>query len=180
MVTQAVSARRYVTLTLALLWLSGCSTFELLDVVRTSEPDDPQSATFDPNLADQTSGPEETTGEALPRKKPAPPATTHRNTAPDKPAPAPRLNSESLIGLDEDAAIEIFGAPHFVIRQQPATRWHYVSTTCTLDLFFFEDLETRARRILAFDVGAARPGANTDGLNACATSIRTERHDRTG
>ena len=77
MVTQAVSARRYVTLTLALLWLSGCSTFELLDVVRTSEPDDPQSATFDPNLADQTSGPEETTGEALPRKKPAPPATTH-------------------------------------------------------------------------------------------------------
>jgi len=67
-----------------------------------------------------------------------------------------------------------------VIRQQPAARWHYVSRTCTLDLFFFEDIETRARRLLAFDVGAARPGANTDGLNACATSIRTERHDRTG
>lgn len=41
MVTQAVSARRYVTLTLGLLWLSGCSTFELLDVVRTSETEDP-------------------------------------------------------------------------------------------------------------------------------------------
>lgn len=72
-------------------------------------------------------------------------------------------------------------------------------TGCSaLDLFFFEDIETRARKILAYDVGDAPPAdAKPTGtqstqavperdtaekekrLKACATSIQAERNDST-
>jgi len=159
-----------------MLLLSGCSSLELFDALRQTEPHDEQAATFDPGLANGTKSTTTPTESAAPRAKPAVPriAETAARTPPPPVAP------DDLVGLSEAAAETLFGPPHFVIRQQPATRWHYVSRTCTLDLFFFEDLETRARRILAYDVGAARPGTDHGGLNTCVTSIRAERHDSTG
>lgn len=177
---------RYVGTALALFLLAGCSTLELFDTQRQSDTRDETAATFDPETGAQNAP--GTTGEASPRAKPTPPSAKPASAAAK--APTPQLDSDSIVGLNEVDAERLFGAPHFVIRQQPATRWHYVSRTCTLDLFFFEDLETRVRRVLAYDVGTAAPNssANADknaktkdrGLKACATSIQAERNDSTG
>lgn len=161
----------------ALMSLTGCAALEYLDTMGDGDnaANNP-AATFDPALADSD---RPATGDASPRAKPAPPEPDDLRV---RRGPL-NLDSTSLVGLSESDAELLFGAPHFVIRQQPATRWHFVSQACTLDLFFFEDLETRERRILAYDVGTAAPRQASekgeDGLNACANSIRAERNDST-
>lgn len=178
----------YLGAALAMLLLSGCSNLDLFNIMGQDEAPDETAATFDPETGARK--PASPTGEASPRAKPAPPppkaATEIAN------APALKLDPDNIVGLNEIDAERLFGVPHFVIRQQPATRWHYVSRTCTLDLFFFEDLETRARRVLAYDVGSAAPNPAAEAeaekstnptdrdLKACATSIQAERNDSTG
>ncbi len=176
----------YIAAALAMLALSGCSTLDLFGDVDESEARDETAATFDPEAGAPKSPGQ--TKDASPRAKPRPPTATP--TPETAKAPAADLDPDKIVGLNEVDAERLFGAPHFVIRQQPATRWHYVSATCTLDLFFFEDLETRARRILAYDVGSAAPNSSAvsendtktedRGLKACATSIQAERNDSTG
>lgn len=163
-----------------LMALSGCSGLDFFDGFGGNAAQNDPAGTFDPGLADPDPDDTPATGSASPRTKPVPPDSTSQ-TAQTAPL---RLDPENLVGLGEADAELLFGPPHFVIRQQPATRWHYVSPACTLDLFFFEDIETRVRRVLAYDVGTAAPreAAETsdDGLNACANSIRAERNDSTG
>lgn len=179
---RAAGARPVAALTAAivLIGLSGCAGFDLFDGFGNDAAQNDPAGTFDPGLADTDPQNTPATGAASPRTKPAPPE-------PDDQAAyrAPiSLDPENMVGLVEADAELLFGPPHFVIRQQPATRWHYVSQACTLDLFFFEDIETRVRRVLAYDVGTAAPrpaaGTSNDGLTACANSIRAERNDRTG
>jgi len=173
--------------------LTGCSALDYLGTLGREVPQDETAATFDPEAgAPKPSSP---TGAAAPRAKPAPPAGPDRGKARPATPPPPVLNGDSLVGLGEADAELLFGEPHFIIRQEPAIRWHYVSKTCTLDLFFFEDLESRARKILAYDVGNAsqsgteRPAPpdtperdtaeKATRLKACAKSIQAERNDST-
>lgn len=179
---------KYVGAALAMLLLSGCATLDLFDSMGQGDTSDQTAATFDPEAGARTSS--HPTGDASPRAKPAPPTVSPKPMTDIATAPIPKLDPGRVVGLNEIDAERLFGAPHFVIHQQPATRWHYVSATCTLDLFFFEDLETRARRILAYDVGTAAPNISGDadkgtettdrGLKECATSIQAERNDSTG
>lgn len=205
MVTQVRSARAYqrrharqAATLLALMLLAGCSALDYLDTLGRDTTGDPAEAILDPDTGTRTAA--SPTGAATPRAKPAPPKPPGPASTPtDTPPPAPDL--ANIIGLGESDAEKIFGPPHFVIREQPAIRWHYVSKACTLDLFFFEDLETRARKILAYDVGDASSGhTGSSGarnaqttrdtpehdtmekekrLKACATSIQAERNDST-
>lgn len=188
---QARSSRRFVrraparpgvvlSAIVLLIGLSGCSGLDFFDRFGNSTVENDPAGTFDPGLADPDPDNTPATGAASPRTKPAPPETDNQ-TAYRAPI---SLDPGNLVGLVESDAELLFGPPHFVIRQQPATRWHYVSQACTLDLFFFEDIETRVRRVLAYDVGTAAPREadepSDDGLTACANSIRAERNDRTG
>ena len=207
MVTQVRSARarqlrhaRQAATVLALILLSGCSALDYLGTMGRDTTRDETDATFDPDAGIRT--PSSPTGEATPRAKPASPKAPGRaaatSTTPSDGPPPPVLDPAKIVGLGESDAEKLFGPPHFVIREQPAIRWHYVSKTCTLDLFFFEDLETRARKLLAYDVGDASPAdAEPTGnqstqaaperdtaekkkrLKACATTIQAERNDST-
>ena len=132
----------------------------------------------DPDAGIRT--PASPTGEATPRAKPAPPNAPKRTTTPSDAPPPPVLDPANIVGLGESDAEKLFGPPHFVIREQPAIRWHYVSKTCTLDLFFFEDIETRARKILAYDVGDAPPRRTPNppaprAPRPCPSAIRQKR-----
>lgn len=165
-------------LSVALL-LGGCAELNGLFNTQDAPPEtEVRAGTFDPALATPA---EDETFAAQPRNKPIPPkpdATAHTADAPvfDPLPPLPDENpSDSVVGMSEVEAGRLFGTPHFVIRKQPSVRWHYVTETCTLDLFFFEDLESRARRILAYDVSGASAGADPDALKACAEAIRKER-----
>lgn len=98
---------------------------------------------------------------AVPKAKPAPPHAAVEELA--------------LIGLDEIEAQRTFGPPDYIVRQPPATRWRYTSSTCTLDLYFYQDVETRRLRILAYDIAAPKLGADDDKLAGCSTTIRSEK-----
>lgn len=182
-------------LALAVL-LTGCSALDYFDPLGRDNPDDTTAGIFDPEAG--APDPASPTGTATPREKPVPPAqpaAPEAGGADSATPPPPVPDGASLVGLGEADAEFLFGPPHFVIRQQPAIRWHYVSATCTLDLYFFEDLETRARKILAYDVGnATRHGTNApapsgagerdnaekeERFKACAKSIQAERNDST-
>lgn len=161
------------------LFLGGCADFDNLFKAQDKPSSaDRQAATFDPALA--TPGPDNTFA-ARPRDKPTPPKPNEVASAPADPQPAQlpplpdEIPSDSVVGMSEVEAGRLFGPPQFVIRKQPSVRWHYVTETCTLDLYFFEDLESRARRILAYDVSGASAGADPDALKTCAEAIRTER-----
>ncbi len=176
----AGAAERYAARAAALVFaafaLGACSALDLFDGLRNDTRPDERAATFDPALAPP--GPDDT-GAAEPRDKPKAPKRAIAAAPPAKPKREP-VQPETVVGMAEAEAERLFGPPHFVIRRQPSTRWHYVSERCTLDLFFFEDIETRERRILAYDVAAAEPGAakTTDGkaLNACVAAIHEERN----
>lgn len=172
---------------LALL-LGGCAGFDPFNKQPAPTQAEQRAGTFDPALAEPSA---DDTFTARPRSKPAPPEEPQVARTPSDAQPGPALAllpdeiaSDTVVGMAETDAERLFGRPHFVIRQQPALRWHYVTQTCTLDLFFFEDLETRTRRVLAYDVSGASTAADAraepGALKACAEAIRTERGRNAG
>jgi hypothetical protein len=102
-----------------------------------------------------------------PARKPNPPAATG-GPAPEAgaealamiapqpagPGPGPAVASplpvKELIGLDQTAAIRLFGAAAERTEEPPATVWRYKTATCELDLFFYLDLRSGRMRTLHY------------------------------
>jgi hypothetical protein len=91
-------------------------------------------------------------GEALAMTEPE---STMR--APEAASPAPRPSK--LIGLDQPAAMQLFGSATEQSEAPPATVWRYRNASCELDLFFYLDLRSGKMRTLhyAFKGDAADP-----------------------
>src|SRR3546814_3275698 len=97
-----------------------------------------------------------------PETKPEPP--THPSLAANHPDPDGALNdleiqpereSESLIGLDEAAMRERFGDPLLIEEQPPGIRWQYASADCTIQVFFFMEVQSQQLRVLSYEIGRA-------------------------
>ncbi|MBO6519001.1 MAG: hypothetical protein JJ900_13280 [Rhodospirillales bacterium] len=101
-----------------------------------------------------------------PPKKPAAPA---RPAAPAETAAAP----VSLIGQSLQEVEQTFGTPHGVRDEKPALIYEYGTTTCSLSVVFFMDIERKQFRALSYDVRAAGDGKQTP--EACLRSIRGTR-----
>ncbi|MBI4182584.1 MAG: hypothetical protein HY521_01145 [Proteobacteria bacterium] len=111
--------------------------------------------------------------------------------APDKPAaaaaavgpkpaaiarPAPGLEPQALVGLDPEQAEFILGRPSDVRQEPPATVWTYRSGSCTLDLFFYADIQSRALKSLAFDLKA--PATTESARRDCFATIVADHRER--
>ncbi|MBO0738572.1 MAG: hypothetical protein J2P48_18700, partial [Alphaproteobacteria bacterium] len=57
-----------------------------------------------------------------------------------------------LIGLDQPAAIRMFGAAAERSEEPPATVWRYKNANCELDLYFYLDLRSGRMRTLHYAV----------------------------
>jgi hypothetical protein len=79
-----------------------------------------------------------------PESPPAPPSTSS-----DQSGPRPPKTSE-LIGLDQPAAMRLFGPAAERSEEPPATVWRYKTASCELDLFFYLDLRSGEMRTLHY------------------------------
>lgn len=74
-----------------------------------------------------------------------------------RPLPKPNLvDPKILVGLDQVTVEEMLGKPANIRDEPPATVWSYKSDSkddsCTLDVFFFVDIEANKLRALSYDV----------------------------
>ena len=126
--------------------------------------------------------------EAPAAPKPAPPARTATlGQAPTSGAPLPRpapepfpmqLDPGILIGLAPEQAELMMGRPTEVRDEPPATVWAYKSGDCILEVFFYQEVETRQPRALAYHV-EGKDQSDT-AKQACFSRIRMARRERQG
>ncbi len=90
---------------------------------------------------------------------------------PTRPAtPRPQLDPETLKGLDQQQALDLFGRPHEISEAAPATVWHYGGKKCQLDLFFYMDLGTHTFHVLTYEF---RPEERSAAVQrACLNRLR--------
>ncbi len=80
----------------------------------------------------------------------------------------PPPQTKQLVGLDQPAAVHLFGAATEQSAAPPATVWRYRNATCELDLFFYLDLRSGKMRALhyKFKGDAADPAGQQDCLRS--------------
>lgn len=71
---------------------------------------------------------------------------------PPRPQQVARFDPETLIGLNEQQTADLLGRPAAVADKSPATVWKYQARGCSLDVFFFMDLESLRFRALSYEV----------------------------
>ncbi|HET8726445.1 MAG TPA: hypothetical protein VFO41_02950 [Alphaproteobacteria bacterium] len=64
----------------------------------------------------------------------------------------PDREPETIIGLDETDMRERFGEPQWIQEEPPGVRWQYGTASCTVDVFFFMEVQTQELRVLSYDV----------------------------
>jgi hypothetical protein len=127
-----------------------------------STPAVPETPTNAPPAHTATLGPGESRATPLPR-----------------PAPEPfplQLDPGILIGLGPEQTELMMGKPADVRDEPPATVWAYKSGDCTLEVFFYPEVETRQPRALAYVVSGK--DQSDAAKQACFARIRTARRDR--
>jgi hypothetical protein len=92
-----------------------------------------------------------------PPRKPRPPTLAALNPAKPEPPTAETQDFDQLQGLDQDAMTQLFGEPAERTEAPPAVLWRYAGRDCAVDVYFYLDLESRALRVLHYEV------RNTDG-----------------
>ncbi len=98
-----------------------------------------------------------------------------------RPPPEPfplQLDPGILIGLGPEQTELMMGRPAAVRDEPPATVWAYKSGECTLEVFFYPEVETRLPRALAYAVGGK--DQSDTAKQSCFARIRTARRDRQG
>jgi hypothetical protein len=94
--------------------------------------------------------------------------------------PAPRtttpLDPAQLVGLNPAQLESFLGRPSSVREEPPATVWAYRAGPCSLEVFFFMSVETKAMKALAYDLKP--PQRSAAARNDCFDSIVAETRDR--
>lgn len=103
-------------------------------------------------------------------------ASRPRAPGPETARAAPVLVPEQLVGIDPAKLETLLGRPSSVHDEPPATVWTYRAGVCSLDVFFFMSVETKAMKALAYDLKPPQrpPAARND----CFDSIVAEARDR--
>lgn len=97
-----------------------------------------------------------------------------------KPTYVAILDPKSLIGRSQAETEQILGAPHATRKQSPATIWQYSADGCTLELFFYMDLNSRSFRALAFDAKLEAPEGGQEAIARCVGQVRDQERERRG
>ncbi len=168
----------------AILILAGCSTLRGLEAKQTagetamappaeemlvqpliqspkiSEPEMPRMASRTPNP------------KYTPARKPA---------TPPKRVPLPKLAEPvvvapaDLVGFDFSSVLQVLRKPDTVQSSALSIVWTYSEPTCTLQLFFYPDIQTKIFHLLKHDLKSAADGAAE--RNACMRDIMAAKSD---
>ena len=88
-----------------------------------------------------------------PARRPAPPATPAPPLPPEATAPEPEavLPSE-LVGYDFNGVLKRLKKPDMIQNSALSIVWTYSQSDCTLQLYFYPDIQTRIFRLLKYDL----------------------------
>ena len=81
----------------------------------------------------------------VPKRKPVPPA------------PVMQIAPQALIGMDQNAAMDLLGKTPDVRVESTATVWKYQTDDCRLELYFYLELPSQTYRALTYDLKTANP-----------------------
>lgn len=108
--------------------------------------------------------------------QPAPPATAPETAAVQTPETVePPAAPMKLTGLTQRETLALLGRPVSETDQPPAKVWRYRGTGCTLDLFFYLDLQRNEFFALHQAIDGAR---DATGQQSCIAGVRRDAHAR--
>ncbi len=128
---------------------------------KISEPEMPRVASRTPNAKDSPT-----------RKRAAPP--------PKRP-PLPKLaetvivEPADLVGFDFSSVLQVLRKPDTVQSNALSVVWTYTEPSCTLQLFFYPDIQTKIFHLLKHDLKGAADGGTE--RNACMRDIMAMKND---
>ena len=117
----------------------------VIQAPKISEPEMPRIASRTPNAKDT----------ATPKKAAPPP----------KRPPLPKLAEpvivapEDLVGFDFSSVLQVLRRPDTVQSNALSVVWTYTEPSCTLQLFFYPEIQTKIFRLLKHDLKGAADGA---------------------
>ena len=80
-----------------------------------------------------------------------------------------------LVGLDFEAVLQVLRKPDTVQSSALSIVWTYSEPNCTLQLFFYPDIQTKIFHLLKHDLKGASDGAAE--RNACMRDIMAMKND---
>ena len=110
-------------------------------VIDSPTAEEPQA----PQVASNVPRPRPPARKPAPLVKPAPPATPPE---PEAAAVAP----SDLVGFDFPAVLRVLRRPDTVQNSALSIVWTYAQSDCTLQLYFYPDIQTRIFHLLKFDL----------------------------
>lgn len=132
----------------------------LIQPPKVSEPEMPRMASRTPSAKD------------TPARKPA---------TPPKRVPLPKLAEPvvvapaDLVGFDFSSVLHVLRKPDTVQSSALSIVWTYSEPTCTLQLFFYPDIQTKIFHLLKHDLKSEADGAAE--RNACMRDIMAVKSD---
>ncbi len=177
--------------------LSGCANFSFLRPreapMEMTQPPEPQASVPEMPQVETTQAP-----------KPAPPmnarparptqmarrgATPRGAVPPATPASIvpPALGTPSvpqvqpiapaeLVGFSFDSVLEVLRKPDMVEKNALSMVWTYAEADCTLQLYFYPDIETTVYHLLKYDLKSAK-GEKLNDTGACMQPLMAMRKD---
>jgi len=129
----------------------------------------------------------ELSGTAAPRPEPAPIPSKKPDprTPPPRVATAPgaaqvvAVDPARFVGLNMASARTLVGNPHAVRNEGLAVVWAYKVPICSLEIFFYSDIQSQALHALQYTLMDAKGAAVAD-TERCMRAIQAARTDASG
>lgn len=142
---------------LASLCLCGCSTLHpnpppMPQPAATAEPAEAAPLPEAVKPVPEPAPPQMASVERPPPAIPARPPAVPPRPKPSEPPPSPVPDMNTLIGADFAAILNVFRAPDTVQKNALYVVWVYSPPGCTLQLFFYPDIQTTQFHLLKYDL----------------------------
>jgi hypothetical protein len=126
---------------------SEAQEIPLLDpVINSPTAQDPQA----PQVASNVPRPRPSVRRPAPLVKPPAPGVPSKEIEPEAAAAAPA--PADLVGFDFPHVLQILRRPDMVQNSALSIVWTYAQPDCTLQLYFYPDIQTRIFHLLKFDL----------------------------
>jgi hypothetical protein len=108
-------------------------------------------------------------------------SATRKKATPPKRPPVPKLAETvivapaDLVGFDFSSVLQVLRQPDSVQSNALSVVWTYTEPSCTLQLFFYADIQTKIFHLLKHDLKSAADGAAE--RNACMRDIMVVKND---
>jgi len=99
-----------------------------------------------------------------------------RKPAPPKEAEVPAIAPGELVGSDFTSVLQVLRRPDTVQSSALSVVWTYSQAECTVQLYFYPDIQTKVFRLLKYDL-KSEAGEKSADRSACLHDIMAVKND---